>query len=228
VINSAPRAVAHAPAAAECDSPGGASLTLDGTASEDPDSLPGTNDDVATIEWFEDAGQPSERHLGSGPLFSTTLPLGAHRISLRVTDTIGASDTSTLLVTVRDTTAPRLVLAASPATLWPPNHALVPVQIAWQAQDLCDPHPSVVLETVTSSEPDDAADSGDGHTSGDIAGAELMTPDSQVRLRAERLPNGPGRTYSLTYRVRDASGNGSLQGTVVSVPHDLGRGAGSP
>jgi N-acetylneuraminic acid mutarotase len=228
VINNAPRALADAPAAAECDSPGGALLTLDGTASEDPDSLPGTNDDLPTIEWFENAGQPSEQFLGSGPVISTTLPLGTHRISLRVTDTVGASDTSTLLVTVRDTTAPRLVVAASPATLWPPNHALLPVQIAWQAQDLCDPNPSVMLETVISSEPDDAADSGDGHTSGDIAGAELMTPDARVRLRAERSTNGPGRTYSLTYRARDASGNGSLQGTVVSVPRDMGHGAGSP
>jgi hypothetical protein len=55
-----------------------------------------------------------------------------------------------------------------------------------------------------------------------------MTPDARVRLRAERSTNGPGRTYSLTYRARDASGNGSLQGTVVSVPRDMGHGAGSP
>ena len=301
VINNTPHAAPAAPAATECDRPGGGMVTLDGTASQDADN------DLARFDWIENTGLPSEHLLGSGPVLAMTLALGAHNIGLRVTDTMGESDTSSLLVTVRDTTAPllscpaattaecagpggasavlvatatdacdpapritndrtpnggngsglyplgttpvtftaadasgnvahcgtaanvrdtvapTLAVTANPATLWPPNHSLLPVQIAWQAQDLCDPNPSVTLETASSSEPDDAVGNGDGHTTGDIAGAALNTPDSQVVLRAERAADGPGRTYSLTYRARDASGNvGGAQAAQVSVPRDMG------
>jgi hypothetical protein len=85
----------------------------------------------------------------------------------------------------------------------------------------CDPSPVMLLQSITSSEPDDAPGRGDGATTSDVQGAAAGTPDFDVSLRAERDGRGPGRTYSARYRSTDASGNvGMGIGTVV-VPHDL-------
>jgi hypothetical protein len=72
--------------------------------------------------------------------------------------------------------------------------------------------------SATSSEPDDAASGTDGHTTGDIQGASTGTADLQVQLRAERDSEGPGRTYTLTYRATDDSGNAGTTAATVAVP----------
>jgi hypothetical protein len=97
----------------------------------------------------------------------------------------------------------------------------VPVKAAWRGSDICDAVPSVVLTSVTSSEPDDVAGSRDGNTRGDIQDASIGAPDTSVVLRAERLSDGPGRVYTLTYSVTDVSGNTASALGIVSVPDDL-------
>jgi hypothetical protein len=139
---------------------------------------------------------------------SVTLPPGGSAITLTVTDGQGQQATDGLL--------------ADQSTLWPPNHRLVPVTIAIQAQDLCDPSPAVALVSATSSEPDDAPGMHDGNTIDDISGADLGTADTVVSLRAERDASGPGRTYRLTYQTSDAHGNTSTSYVDVTVPHDQG------
>jgi hypothetical protein len=201
-------------------------VLLDGSSSQDPDSSPGTSDDIAQYEWFEDLGLPTERLLGAGPTLATVLSLGAHAVSLRVTDQAGASDTTSAVLTVQDTQTPSLALAVTPAELWPPEHQMERIDISWVAADLCDPSPAVALVGFTSSEPDDAVGLGDGATTGDIAGASVGTADAEVELRAERAGTGGGRTYELSYRVTDASGNGVSALGVVQVPRDLGQGRG--
>jgi hypothetical protein len=121
---------------------------------------------------------------------------------------------------------PVLTLVAAPAILWPPNHKMVTVHITGQIVDACDPHPALTLVSVTSSEPDDATGAGDGHTLGDIAGADIGSPDMTIALRAERDGIGPGRVYTITYRVVDALGNSTLASTIVTVPHDQSGSAG--
>jgi hypothetical protein len=37
-------------------------------------------------------------------------------------------------------------------------------------------------------------------------------------LRAERDENGPGRTYTITYRATDACGNAATSSAKVTVP----------
>ncbi|MBI4169230.1 MAG: choice-of-anchor D domain-containing protein, partial [Acidobacteria bacterium] len=227
VINNPPRAALSAPAEVECDRFEGGVVTLDGTASEDADSSPGTLDDIVAFEWVRDPGQPTERPLGSGPVLSVALPVGDNVVGLRVTDSQGESGASgTVVIAVRDRAPPTLSLAADPAILWPPDHALLPVRVGWLASDLCDPTPRVTLLSATSSEPDDALGSGDGHTTGDIADARAGTPDEVLTLRAERSASGPGRVYTLTYRATDASGNSREAQGRVTVPHDLGNAPG--
>lgn len=71
-------------------------ITLDGSQSSDPDSTAGTNDDIVTFVWF-DAGGAS---LGSGEVLPITLGLGMHDITLRVTDSAGATDEMTITIVI--------------------------------------------------------------------------------------------------------------------------------
>lgn len=61
-------------------------VLLDGTLSKDPDSSPGTNDDIVLFQWYEDFGTASELFLGAGDILNVQLALGVHDITLRVTD----------------------------------------------------------------------------------------------------------------------------------------------
>ena len=67
---------------------------------------------------------------------------------------------------------------------------------------------------ISSNEPDNGL--GDGDTAGDI----VITGPLTVKLRAERAAKGPGRTYTITVEVTDASGNSSTATTTVVVPRD--------
>ena len=202
--------------AVECAGAGWAPVELHGA---------GTSCGSLTFTWTGPFPEGGGRVQGQDTAVS--LPLGQSAITLRVTDTSGRSATDTVVVTVRDTTAPVVTLVADPPSLRPPNLLLVPVQVAGQVIDACDPNPAVALVSVTSSEPDDAPGPGDGNTTGDIAGADLGSPDMDLDLRAERDGNGPGRVYRITYQVVDASGNSTPAFTVVTVPHDERSGPGS-
>jgi hypothetical protein len=79
---------------------------------------------------------------------------------------------------------------------------------------------TVTLESVTSSEPDDAPGGADGGTTGDVAGVSTGTFDTQFSLRAERSSTGPGRVYTVSYRLADGSGNQAVVRGTVIVPHD--------
>jgi hypothetical protein len=219
VIGQAPRAVLLGPNSFECDRPLAGFVTLDGSTSLDPDAGGG----IAAWEWIGNPGTAGEQTLGMGPLLGTPLPLGTHRVALRVTDVDGMIGTVETTVSVVDTTPPQVEVVAEPSTLWPPTHALIDVRAAPRAWDVCDPSPSVVSDGADSSEPDDASGTGDGDTAGDIVadpGGDL----SSWRLRAERAGAGPGRVYRLRYLARDRSGNATPSSGVVTVPHDQGSG----
>jgi hypothetical protein len=135
-FNGAPEAAAAAVEPIECDRPAGASVALSGAGSSDPDSTPGTQDDIALFEWFEHYGEPSEAALGTGASLSVTLPLGPHTITLKVTDRSGESDTDSVTVTVTDTTGPALECpTVSPAECAGPTGAAVTVMAG--ATDAC-------------------------------------------------------------------------------------------
>jgi hypothetical protein len=218
-----PTAVAAASTmTAECTSPDGGPIVLDGSASSDPNSTAGTNDALAAFEWFLDLGLPGEVSLGRDAVLPVVLPLGDHRITLQVTNIFGESATDEIRVEVVDTSPPSIDVVLTPDLLWPPDHHMVVVTAEVAATDACG-GAVIHLRSVASNEPDDARGAGDGSTTGDVRHAEPGTADLEFELRAERSARGTGRVYTVTYSATDGSGNESTAEATVVVPHDRGQ-----
>jgi len=216
--NRPPRASAGPDAVLECTAPSGATARLDGSASVDPDSSPGTNDDIVAFDWSEQ-GRP----LASGATAAIPLALGAHAISLSVTDAAGATDSDVANVTVRDTTPPHIgSVVADPAVLSPPNQRLVPVSISVVAADVCDAAPSCTIDAVTSNDPFPGTGRG-AHSPAAILsdpGPKTSPAVLGVLLRADRGGAGAGRVYTIDVSCRDAAGQVTRGRTTVSVASD--------
>ena len=148
--------------------------------------------------------------------FPNGFPLGESTVHWTAVDDSGNQGTATQKVIIKDTIPPVLTLSLSPTMLWPPNHKLVPITATITVTDVCDPHPTVKLVSIKSSEPDNGL--GDGDTTEDIQGAKFGTDDLSFLLRAERRGGGPGRTYTVIYEATDASGNSSQNKATVTVP----------
>jgi hypothetical protein len=201
----------------ECTGPQGADVALSGSVT------PGPGGAVETVEWFESLGTPGERLLGTGADLEVPLPLGSRPATLRAADAEGNAGFDDLLVTVRDTVPPALIFGPTTGSLWPPNHRKVLVSLtSVQASDVCglQSGPTLVNNNASSSEPDDAPGRGDGSTTVDT-GFYPQPPFFRFSLRAERDEQGAGRTYSLTFRATDTSGNVGEASALVPVPHDV-------
>ena len=111
-----------------------------------------------------------------------------------------------------DTTPPLATVQATPGVLWPPNHALVPIQLQLTATDDSGSF-TVEGPFITSSDPLNGT--GDGDTAPDW----VVDSKYAIRLRAERSGPERGRTYTINYVVRDPSGNSVTVTATVSVPH---------
>ncbi|MFQ5876217.1 MAG: beta-propeller fold lactonase family protein [Acidobacteriota bacterium] len=212
VFGSPPVAVGPGDLLTECTGPEGATLTLDGSDSFDPDGGP------LSHRWLEVVEEGTERFLAEGERVQVSLSLGAHLVVHLVQDSDGLLAEQRFTVTVADRLPPEATARAVPPVLWPPDHALVPVRVVVDARDACSGTVEIRLQSVASSESDDAPGAGDGRTSGDIREAALGEDDRDLLLRAERSAPGPGRTYRLVYRVADPSGNAVSVRIEVEVP----------
>jgi len=165
---------------------------------------------IARWEWFE-----SGQLIATGQSPTVLLGLGSHDIVLRITAGDGQTAEDGLRVNVVDTTPPAIrAVTASPAVLWPANHAMAPVAISVQADDLCDAAPISYIVAVASDQPLDGQ--GDGSTGPDCQ----ITGDLTLSLRAERAGASQSRVYTVIVECTDASGNWSTATVDVVVPHD--------
>jgi hypothetical protein len=136
-------------------------------------------------------------------------PLGATSVLLTVTDPKGAMSQASGTVTVVDLTGPSISdPAASPSSLWPPNHKMVPVTLDYTQSDNCPGNVSCVL-TVSSNE-----------ASNNKEPDWVVVDAHHVLLRAERAGNGSGRIYTLTLTCTDAAANVTIKTATVVVAHD--------
>jgi hypothetical protein len=196
VIDTRPPTVtAPASVTAECTGPTGTSVVL-GTASAS---------DVC-----DDA-----------PILTNNAPssfgLGTTTVTWSAIDDSNNKGTATQTVKIVDTTPPQLTLTLSPTTMWPPNHKMAQITASITVSDVCDPHPTVRVISITSNEPDNGL--GDGDTQDDIQQATFGTDDRTFLLRSERSGGGNGRVYTVTYEASDGSGNKTVRQATVTVRH---------
>jgi len=205
IVNEPPTASAAAtPRTVECTSPDATDVTLDGSASSDPDN------NIALFAWRRDSRTGAD--VGGDPIVHLTQPLGVTQpYVLAVVDAAGQASTDTTAVTVLDSTAPTITsVSASPATLGPPNHKMVPVTVTAAASDTCGTA-TCSIASITSNE------SVNGQGDGDTAADWQITGPNTANVRAERSGSGSGRVYTLTVRCTDPSGNASTGTTTVTV-----------
>lgn len=136
-------------------------------------------------------------------------------VSIDAEDNCGLPASRNLFADVSDTTPPTIDVALDPNTLWPPNHKMIDITAEVVAEDNCG-IVSFMLDSVVSDEPDDHI--GDGSFVNDIQGDEPETDDILFQLRAERMQQGDGRTYTATYTATDGSGNEATDSATVEVP----------
>lgn len=180
---------------------------------------------------------PASTHSSFQPCQPPTAPLGppGSPIGPRLLDNIYVNDSVGLyrtgvfaerpasdhigLVAV-STTAPPVVTLKPALSLFPPNHKYVSVNISQMVHSAVDDHDgsllrSVVIEKVTSDEPENAPGNADGSTADDI----VISRDSRsVQLRNERDETKNGRVYMVTLRLEDSSGNIVRAVYKVSIP----------
>ena len=191
----------------------GATVTLNGSLSSDPDS------DPLQFMWTQLSG-PTVSLTGastSTPSFTAPNVFSPTTLVFRlaVSDGLAASVPSDVPVTVTNNTPVCSAATASPSVLWPPNHALVPIKIVG-VTDPDNDQLSLTITGVTQDEPVNGT--GDGDTSPDavIQGSGLL-------LRAERSGAGDGRVYFISFAAADNQG-GSCTGAVqVTVPKNMSK-----
>lgn len=150
------------------------------------------------------------------PLPGTFFPVGTTPVTCTAVDAAGNTTSSTFNVTVNDVEPPVISGAApSVSQLWPPNHKMVDVTIAYTATDNCGVAGSTLA--VTSNEPVNGL--GDGNTAPDWE----VVDAHHIRLRAERAGRGSGRVYTVTITVTDIHGNRSSTAVTVTVPKSRGK-----
>jgi N-acetylneuraminic acid mutarotase len=131
--NETPVAVAGADTLVECSGDSSATIRLDGTASSDPDSTPGTNDDIVDFAWTE-----KDRDLGHGAQIDWSFGVGEHAVLLTVTDRAGATSSDEVIVTVQDSLAPTGGISfPHGGECFGPSS--LPVVVADSLSDTCDP-----------------------------------------------------------------------------------------
>lgn len=132
----------------------------------------------------------------------------------KANDGLADSNVATVTIHVADTEGPAVTASVSQTVLWPANHDLVNVGLAFTASDNgCGTAATAV--TVFSDEPDVFND-----------GGQNFSPDAKdlaagtLRLRAERANStgGNGRVYLVRVTATDSSSNTSSKCLAVVVP----------
>jgi len=174
------------------------------------DAVPLTSTPATEVVAFDNCSQLVFKR--SGVPTNNLFPVGETLITYTATDASGNTASATQTVTVIDNTPPVISrAAASPSTLWPPNHEMVDVTVNYEAADNC-----AILETwlgVSSNEP--AA----GNSDWEIVDAH------RVRLRAAKLGRWEDRVYTITVTTKDIHDNLSSQNVTVRVPQNRGKGS---
>lgn len=141
------------------------------------------------------------------PASGSVFPLGTTLAHCTATNAAGMSDEATVRVRVRDTVPPAIVSLTPSVSTLPPTGQMVPVTIAVAATDVADPAPVCEIRRVTSNVKDVDHD---GVPDWRITGPLTVSLEAATKKHRDR-------TYTMTVRCTDASGNASSEKTAVIV-----------
>lgn len=171
-----------------------------------------------TYMWTLD-GNPVGGNSPNVSIPTGSLSIGAHTVTITTTGAC-SSEQQTAILTV-SAGNPTINLHTTSATMWPPNHQYQTFNVTdfvSSANAGCgggDITNSVVIQKVSSDEPEDNPSGGDGNTVNDIV---ISGDCKSVQLRRERDGNLNGRVYTITFKVTDSFGNTATATVKVSVP----------
>jgi hypothetical protein len=205
-VNHPPLANAGASQTLECAGRSGTLVSLNGSASSDPDG------DVLSYAWTDELNNP----LGTTAIAQVNVACGTHTFTLTVTDPGKLSSSATTSVSIQDTTPPALSISLSPNVLSSRHHRLVQVNAAVQVNDTCDAKPSIELVSITSNDQDNRGKSSDIQAVGS-GPVHFGTDVRSFLLRAEQPEHRTPLVYTVTYRARDAAWNTTLATAQVRV-----------
>lgn len=160
--------------------------------------------------------------LGNG-VFSFTPPasVGGTQVTTAFTyvvrDNAGAMSTGSVTLTVQPSNRLPVCTSAYGGEIWPPNHKKFELA---RINGVSDPDGQTVTIRITQILQDEPTDTtGDGKFSPDASGIGTAS----ALLRAERMGDGNGRVYRISFTATDTLG-GSCTGSVYyTVPHDRGQ-----
>lgn len=157
-----------------------------------------------------------------GRPLTDTYPKGTTTITWSATDSSGNQSSCAQTITVRDTQAPTITFNGQTPSMWPPNHAyhtFTAADFVSSVSDNCDTLNvnDIDIISATSDEAENA--SGSGSTANDIV---IAVNCKSIQLRAERVNSGNGRVYTITFRLRDTSGNTTTGTAKVYSPKNQG------
>ena len=164
-------------------------------------------------------GSPFNGNSPSITVPTGSLSVGPHTVTVTTTGSCGTA-TQTAILNVTGGT-PTINLITNSVTMWPPNHQYQTFNVSdfvSSATAGCggaDITNSVVIQKVTSDEPEDSATGGDGTTLNDIV---IAANCKSVQLRRERDGGLNGRVYTITFKVTDSFGNTATATVKVNVP----------
>lgn len=139
---------------------------------------------------------------------------GTDSFTYQANDGMVGSNTVTVTIHLLDTQPPSITASLAAGTLWPPDHSLINVGLAFSATD--NGGPATTTLQVFSDE-DDVTSAG-GDQSPDAKNIAAGT----LRLRAERDATGDGRVYLIRITSTDASSNTTHTCLTAVVPKSLG------
>ncbi len=206
---SAPTTVAAANPPANANGWNNADVTVTLTAT---DNANGSG--VKQITFSTAGGQVGVGSVNGGSASLTINAEGQTTVTYYATDNAGNAETAKTLVVQLDKTPPSISgLPAAGCEIWPPNNKLVNVATV-AAQDGLSGLSSFNTSVASS----EAAAPGQPDT---VTAGTGLAPRI-ISVRATRLGDGPGRTYTLSANATDRAGNATTAVATCVVPHDQG------
>ncbi len=176
-------------------------VTGTATATDNCDTTP-------TITATRSDGQP----------LTAVYPKGTTTITWRATDDAGNYSECTQTVTVVDNEAPTITFNGQTPSMWPPNHSyhtFTAANFVASVSDNCDTLSVSDVDIISATSDETENGGGDGNTNNDIV---IASNCKSIQLRAERQGGGNGRVYTITFRLRDTSGNTTTGTAKVYTP----------